>query len=475
MKKIGLVVGISFLAGALFFALTFGYLQKSEANKTVLSPTVARAETIKVNGLNFAPLVKRVRPAVVKVISESIVERGGTRFGDDFFDRFFSVPKRKEKVSGVGSGFFISTDGYILTNYHVVKNAVKISIFDINGKEYKSKKIGVDPRTDLALLKIKGKNLPYIELGDSNNVEVGEWVLAIGNPFYQDLSVTAGIISAKGRQLGAADIEDFLQTDAAINRGNSGGPLINMNGKVIGINSAIIAPTGGNVGIGFAIPSNLAKKVVDDLKTKGRVVRGHLGVNIQTIREADAKELDLEMGGVLIVKVEDNSPAQKAGLKRYDLVIEVNNVRIKTADDLKIKIANLSPGDEILLTIFRGSKRQKVTVKVGEAPDTVKYRMEDDGSSKDLGMVLKKNTPALAREYGLKTSKGLVVQSVERGGVAQQNRIKEGDIILAVNRTEVESIEEFRRIIAEKKAGSSVFFYVNRYGDEFFIKFNLPG
>jgi serine protease Do len=475
MKKIGLVVGISFLAGALFFALTFGYLQKSESNKVVLSPTVAKAENIKVDGLNFAPLVKRVRPAVVKVISESIVERGGNTFGDEFFDRFFSGPKRREKVSGVGSGFFISPDGYILTNYHVVKSAIKILIFDINGKEYKSKKIGVDPRTDLALLKINEKNLPYIELGDSNDVEVGEWVLAIGNPFYQDLSVTAGIISAKGRQLGAADIEDFLQTDAAINRGNSGGPLINMNGKVIGINSAIIAPTGGNVGIGFAIPSNLAKKVVEDLKTKGRVVRGHLGVNIQSISETDAKELDLEMGGVLIVKVEDNSPAQKAGLKRYDLVIEVNNVRIKTAEELKIKIANLSPGDEIQLTIYRGSKRQKVTVKVGEAPDTVKYRMEDDGSSMDLGMVLKKNTPSLAREYGLKTSKGLVVQSVKRGGVAQQNRIKEGDVILAINRAEVESVEEFRRIISEKKAGSSVFFYMNRYGDEFFIKFKLPG
>jgi serine protease Do len=475
MKKIGLVVGISFLAGALFFALTFGYLQKSESNRSVLSPTVARAETIKVNGLNFAPLVKRVRPAVVKVISESIVERGGTTFGDDFFDRFFSVPKRREKVSGVGSGFLISPDGYILTNYHVVKNAVKISIFDINGKEYKSKKIGVDPRTDLALLKIKGNNLPYIELGDSNGVEVGEWVLAIGNPFYQDLSVTAGIISAKGRQLGAADIEDFLQTDAAINRGNSGGPLINMDGKVIGINSVIIAPTGGNVGIGFAIPSNLAKKVVDDLKSKGRVVRGFLGVNIQSISDADAKELDLEMGGVLIVRVEDDSPAQKAGLKKYDLVVEVNNSKIKTAEELKIKIANLSPGDEIRLTIYRGSKRQKVTVKVGEAPDSVKFRTQDDGNSMDLGMVLVKNTPSLARKYGLRTSKGLVVQSVKRGGVAQENRIKEGDVILAINRTEIKSVEEFRRIIAQKKSGSSVFFYVNRNGDEFFIKFKLPG
>ncbi|MCK4835586.1 MAG: Do family serine endopeptidase [Candidatus Aminicenantes bacterium] len=475
MKKIGVIVGISFLAGALFFALTFGYLQKSESNNPVLSPSVARAETIKIDGLNFAPLVKRVRPAVVKVISESIVERGGSVFGDDFFDRFFSIPKRREKVSGVGSGFFISSDGYILTNYHVVKNALKISIFDIDGKEYKAKKIGVDPRTDLALLKIKAKNLPFIDLGDSNEVEVGDWVLAIGNPFYQDLSVTAGIISAKGRQLGAADIEDFLQTDAAINRGNSGGPLVNMEGLVIGINSAIIAPSGGNVGIGFAIPSNLAKKVVIDLKTKGRVVRGFLGVNIWTISEGDAKELDLKTGGVLIVKVEENSPAEKAGLKKHDVVVEVNGNKVKTAQELKVKIANLSPGDTVQLTIYRETKKKQINIKVGEAPDTVRFRSRKDERSMDLGMVLVKNTPSLARQYGLKTSKGLLVENVKRGGVSDENRIKEGDVILAVNRREVESVEAFRKIIAQKEPGSFIFFYINRFGDEFFIKFRLPG
>lgn len=474
MKKIGLIVGISFIAGAIFFALTFGYLQKSESDKPVLSPNIARAETIRVDGLNFAPLVKRVRPAVVKVISESIVDRGGSIFGDDFFDRFFSIPKRREKVSGVGSGFFISSDGFILTNHHVVKNAVKISIFDIENKEYKAKKIGVDPKTDLALLKIKGKNFPYIELGDSNGVEVGEWVLAIGNPFYQDLSVTAGIISAKGRQLGAADIEDFLQTDAAINRGNSGGPLINMEGMVIGINSAIIAPTGGNVGIGFAIPSNLAKKVVQDLKSKGRVVRGFLGVNIQTISEGDAKDLDLKTGGVLIVKVEEASPAQKAGLKKYDLIVAIDGENIKTADEVKLRIANLSPGDVTELTIYRGNEKKNLKVKVGEAPDTIKFRSEEDNRSMDLGMVMVENSTALAREYELKTSKGLLVREVNRNGVAYENGIRQGDVILAVNRTEVNTLEAFRNMISDKEPGSSVFFYINRFGQEFFIKFILP-
>lgn len=474
MKKIGFIVGISFLVGALFFALTFGYLQKSESDKPVLSPGIARAETIKVNGLNFAPLVKKVRPAVVKVVSEAIVERGGSIFEDDFFDRFFSIPKRREKVSGVGSGFFISADGYILTNHHVVKNAVKISVFDIDNQEYKAKKIGVDPKTDLALLKIKGDKLPYIELGDSNKAEVGEWVLAIGNPFYQDLSVTAGIISAKGRQLGAADIEDFLQTDAAINRGNSGGPLINMEGLVIGINSAIIAPTGGNVGIGFAIPSNLAKKVVQDLKSKGRVVRGFLGVNIQTISESDAKDLDLKTGGVVIVRIEDGSPAQKAGLEKYDLVVAIDGENIKTADELKLKIANLSPGDVIELAIYRGNEKKNIKVKVGEAPDSVKFRSEEDNQSRDLGMSMIENSPALAREYGLKTSKGLLVREVERNGVAYENGIRRGDVILAVNRIEVNTLDVFRNMISQKEPGTSIFFYINRLGQEFLMKFRLP-
>jgi len=281
MKKIGFIAGISFLAGALFFAFTFGYLQKSETNNTILSPDVAKADSLKVTGLNFAPLVKKVRPAVVKVLSESISQQKGSLFGDDFWDQFFfNTPSRPERVTGVGSGFIISKDGYIITNNHVLKDAVKVKIITINQDEYTAKIVGTDPKTDLALLKIKADDLPYISLGDSNEVEVGEWVLAIGNPFYQDLSVTAGIISAKGRQLGAAEYEDFLQTDAAINRGNSGGPLINMEGKVIGINSVIIAPGGGNVGIGFAIPSNMAQKVVRDLKANGRVVRGWFGIGV---------------------------------------------------------------------------------------------------------------------------------------------------------------------------------------------------
>ena len=309
---------------------------------------------------------------MLKVISESVVDRRAPQFGDDFFDQFFNAPQRQERRSGEGSGFFISADGYILTNNHVVKDAVKVKIFNIDKEEFTAKIIGTDPKTDLALLKINVKNVPYIELGDSSAEEVGEWVLAIGNPFGQDLTVTAGIISAKGRSSGMAQYEDFLQTDAAINMGNSGGPLINMKGEAVGINSTILTPSAGNIGIGFAIPSNMAKKVVADLKSKGKVVRGWFGIQIQDITESDAKDLELASGGALVMRVEDNSPAQKAGLKRYDLIVAINGKAVKTAADLMMEIANSAPGDEINVTLFRNKDKQTVKIRVSEAPDAVK-------------------------------------------------------------------------------------------------------
>jgi len=324
------------------------------------------------------------------------------------------------------------------------------------------------------LLKINAKDVPYVNLGDSSAVEVGEWVLAIGNPFGQVSTVTAGIISAKGRQLGLAQYEDFLQTDAAINMGNSGGPLINMKGEAIGINSTILSPSSGNIGIGFAIPSNMAKKVVGDLKSKGKVVRGWFGIQIQDVTESDAKDLELAKAGALIMKVEDNSPAQKAGLKRYDLIVAINGKEVKAAADLQMEIANSTPGDDIMVTIFRNRDKQDITIRASEAPDAAKEQSAAESKSMDLGMDLVKNTPALAREYELKTSKGVVVENVERGGVASENGLKPGDVILAVNRSEVDSVEQFNRILANRRSGSMVLLLINRDGDEVYIRFPLP-
>jgi len=475
MKKIGIIAGASFLAGAIFFALSFGFLQKTVNEQPFLSPAVARAESLALPTAanNFVSIVKKVKPAVVKVISESIVQNRST-FGDDFFDQFFNAPQRQEKRSGEGSGFFISADGYILTNNHVVKDAVKVKILNIDKEEFIAKIIGTDPKTDLALLKINVKDVPYVALGDSSAAEVGEWVLAIGNPFGQVSTVTAGIISAKGRQLGLAQYEDFLQTDAAINMGNSGGPLINMKGEAIGINSTILTPSAGNIGIGFAIPANMAKKVVGDLKAKGKVVRGWFGIQIQDINEGDAKDLDLVAAGALIGRVEDNSPAQRAGLKRYDLIVAINGKPVKSSADLQMEIANSAPGDEIEVTIFRNRDKLSLKVKVSEAPDAAKELAVAESKTLNLGMVLVKNTPALAREYELKTSKGLVIENVERGGAADENGLKTGDVILGVNRSEIDSVEQFKRILASRRGGSKIFLLLNRNGEERYIPFSLP-
>lgn len=475
MKKIGFIVGISFLAGALFFALTFGYFQKPENNKPILSQDEVQAETIKITGLNFAPLVKRVRPAVVKVISESVIEQRRSIIGDDFIDRFFNMPRGPKRVEGIGSGFIISKDGYIITNNHVVSKALKVRIETIDKKEYIAKIIGKDPKTDIALLKVKAKDLPFIELGDSNKCEIGEWVLAIGNPFYQDLSVTAGIISAKGRHLGAADYEDFIQTDAAINRGNSGGPLINTNGKVIGITSIIIAPGGGSVGIGFAIPSNLANKVIKDLKKEGRVIRGSLGISIQKISDSFAKDFDLSHGGTLIKKVDKNSPADKAGLKRYDLIIKMNGKKIKRMHSFRMKIAETKPGEVVDLTVLRGNKEMNIKVTIGEAPDTIKYRTQGkDSRSFDLGMILIDNDRSLADEYDLSTTKGVYVKILERNSLAAGSGIRRGDVILAVNRTIIKSVKQFKKIVSSKRPGSRVLLYINRRGEEGDLILKLP-
>lgn len=479
MKRITWIAGISFVLGALFFALTFGFLQRSGDDPATLSPRTVQAQSTEIQpSLNFVPLVRKVKPAVVKVMSEAIVERQPSLFGDDLFDRFFNSPRRRQRVSGVGTGFVISADGNIVTNYHVVKNAIKIKIVDLKGKEYTAKKIGTDPKTDLALLKIDAQDLPYIELGDSSRVAVGEWVLAIGNPLGQDLSVTSGIVSAKGRELAGLDVDyqDFIQTDAPINRGNSGGPLVNLEGKAIGITSVILSPSGGNIGIGFAIPSNMARRVLADLKKSGRVVRGYLGISMNEITDAEAKDYDLPEGGILVLTVEENSPAQKSGLQRYDVIVGLNGQPIESMGQFRNQVAEIRPGTKITLTILRRKEKLKVPVTVGEAPDSLKVRLESDegtGEVVDLGMVVINNSAGMAQRHSLSTDKGIVVTQVERGGTAAENGLRPGDIILGVNRSDVESVKQFRELISGKRAGDRVLMFVNRDGNEIPLRFRF--
>jgi serine protease Do len=397
-------------------------------------------------------------------------------------DRFFNNPRegQNQRVAGLGSGFFISPDGYILTNNHLVGNAMKVIVTDIEENEYTARKIGSDPKTDLALLKIDIKNHSYIQLGDSDKLGVGDWVLAIGNPLGQDLSVTAGIVSAKGRQLSGLDVDyqDYIQTDASINQGNSGGPLIDMSGEAVGINSVILSTSGGNIGLGFAIPSNMAKKVIVDLKKEGRVVRGYVGIQIAEISDADARQYDLPMGGVLVIKVEDDSPGQKAGLKKYDLIIEADGTKVKTTRELRTIIASHNPGDMVKLTCYREKTKKTVEVKVIEQPGSVTINSGDeDGRIIDLGMVVIDNSRALEKQYGLGTSEGVVVSQVERGGIADQNNLQAGDVIVGVNRTPIENVRQFREIISKiikGKNATGFFLSIFRDEKEIFLKFKIP-
>ncbi len=474
MKRISIFTAISFILGAIFFWLFFG--SGGKVGTVYAYQPQLKAPPANMSKYSFAPLVKSVRSAVVKVMPQ-ILTHEQFNSGHSLLDRFFNTPSRKQEVTGIGSGFLISSDGYIVTNNHVVENAFKVSVKLIDDREFKANIVGKDSKTDLALLKIDGENLPYIKWGDSESVKVGEWVLAIGNPLNQDLSVTSGIISAKGRQLGVAEYVDFLQTDAAINQGNSGGPLINMRGRVIGINSVILSQSGGNIGIGFAIPSNMAQQIIGDLKSKGSVTRGWLGVGIQSYSKKNAKEIDLPMAGAMIMRVESNSPAEIAGLKKYDFIIKINGKRIKSGTDVQRVIGNSKPGSTVQVEVIRSRKNDRITkeVVIGKAPDTIKYRPAGKSDKiLDLGMVVINNSLALKSEYQLTTSKGVLIKSIEQGGFVARYGLKQGDIIFGINRTEIESVSDLREILKESAPGRVIRVWINRRGYETSVRIQLP-
>jgi serine protease Do len=428
--------------------------------------------------LDFAKIAEMVGPAVVRIESERVIKQETSGFDqdwpfDEFWDRFFGQPRNRQpreyRTQALGAGFFISADGYILTNNHLVENATAVKAITVQGDDYTAKVKGTDPRTDLALLKVEGKNFPFAELGDSAKVRVGEWVLAIGNPLGMDHTVTAGIISAKGRQLGVGgnvpQLEDFIQTDAAINRGNSGGPLVNMKGEVIGINSNILTPTGGNIGIGFAIPSSLAKKVIIQLKEKGRVTRGKLGVTIQNIDEGLKERLGLKTKkGALIASLEEDGAAAKAGLKQYDVIVAINGQAVDNMNDLRLKITDNLPGSKIEVTVIRDGKEKVVTATLDEL-DEEKAKGQAVGPDKDLGLSLRAMTPAIARQYSYRTTEGLLITDIRPYSEAARRGLQEGDLILEVNRHRVTSVAEFEGILKRAASGDFLMLLVRRESD----------
>lgn len=430
---------------------------------------------------DFVALVKELKPAVVNINTATQVKIQrmpqspffNSPFGsgpfDEFFEHFFDEPRqhRGMKRRSLGSGFIISSDGYILTNYHVVAKADEINVTLSDGREFKAVLKGSDEKLDLALLKIESKaDLPAVQLGDSDAIEIGEWVLAIGNPFGLAETVTAGIVSAKGRVIGSGPYDDFIQTDASINPGNSGGPLFNADGSVIGINSAIIA---GGQGIGFAIPVNMAKAVIAQLKEDGKVTRGWLGVMIQPVTPNLAKSFKMEEEkGALISDVVNGSPAEKAGLKAGDVIVLFDGKKIQEMNDLPRLVVTTPINKKVKVTYLRNGKEAEANVVIDRLKEGGNDNMIDDAGG-SLGMTVQELTGELARRLRTPETSGVVVTSLDDNGLAAEAGILLSDIVKEVNGERIATLDDYERAVAAQKYGSFVRFLVRRGDSLLFI------
>lgn len=447
---------------------------KHGAPEIQVASAVSHADAFKTPG-SFTELAERVKPAVVNISTTRNVKGRGfsspfgrSPFGDDFFDRFFGdIPQREFKQRSLGSGFIISNDGYIFTNNHVVEKADKILVKVSDNKEYEAKIIGTDAKTDIALIKIKpSSNLPVADIGDSEKVKVGEWVIAIGNPFGLDQTVTAGIVSAKGRVIGAGPYDNFIQTDASINPGNSGGPLFNMEGKVIGINTAIVAH---GQGIGFAIPINMAKSILADLKTKGKVTRGWLGISVQDVSEDIAKNLNLkDRSGAIVSDVFKGDPADLAGIKVGDIVVEINGKAIKNTQDLLLNVASAQVGEKISVKVIRDGKEMVFSVTVKERKESAEVAATR-GEGKFFGIVAREITPEMARQLGVARETGLIISDIEEGSPADGVGLRQQDIIIQVNKVKVSSLKDYTREMSKAVEQKSVTLLIRRGKSTFWV------
>ena len=403
---------------------------------------------------DFATLAEQLRPAVVNISTAKTVkprspmQRGPRQPGGDlfeeFFERFFNeIPQRSRKERSLGTGFIISADGYILTNDHVVDGADEIQVKLADGRQFKGTVRGLDPKLDLALIKIEaGKDLPVARLGNSDAVRIGEWVMAIGNPFGLEQTVTVGIVSAKGRVIGAGPYDDFIQTDASINPGNSGGPLFNLKGEVIGINTAIV-PNGQ--GIGFAIPVNMAKQIVPQLRDAGKVTRGWLGVVVQPMSEELAQSFDLDRPrGALVSDVVKGSPAERAGLQRGDVILSFDGQAIDERNDLPKVVANAGVGKTVKVVVFRDGKEKELKVEVGKLTEDEEPGASPGTATGELGLTVAPLTPELARRYELDAkTRGVVITALDPGKAAAAANLRQGDLVVEVNGRPVESVRDF--------------------------------
>jgi len=394
-------------------------------------------------------------------------------FGDEFFRHFFGeIPEGKMKQRSLGSGVVVSGDGYILTNNHVVADADEILVTLSDKKKYEAKVIGKDPKSDLALIKIKTENtIPAARLGDSDKLMVGDWVVAIGNPFGLGTTVTAGIVSAKGRVIGAGPYDNFIQTDASINPGNSGGPLFNLDGEVIGINTAIVAPSGGNVGIGFAIPINMAKSVMPQLKERGKVIRGWLGVSIQVVTQEIKEKFGLKTEeGALIGEITKDSPADKGGLKRGDVIISFDDKKVKVMKSLPAMVAETPVGKEVEILIIRKGKEKRLTVKIGELKEETKTAVAITPEiEKAFGLSVQELTPELAESLALKGEKGVVISGINKGSPASDAGLQRGDLIQEIEHEPIENLSDYKRIMKGSSSKKQILIVIKHRGHSRYV------
>ncbi len=423
---------------------------------------------------DFTGVAQQAIPAVVSIRTKaSLGSSSGAQqidpSGSDIFEFFFGTPKRNIAPREMpirmaqGSGFIVSPDGLILTNSHVVRDSQEILIKLNDGREFSAKLLGQDANTDIAVLKVDAKNLPYLKLGSSADIEVGQWAIAVGNPFGLQETLTVGVISAKGRaNLDVADMEDFIQTDAAINRGNSGGPLLNIDGEVVGMNTAIASSTGGYMGIGFAIPSEMIKYVLDELTQTGTVTRGFLGVVLQPVDYDLAMVFGLDkVEGALVAEVQDGSPAAKAGLRRGDIIIERNGRRVDTVASLRNTISLTKPGQSVTLKVLRDGEPLTITVNVGSKADNKQSKAAEDTTI--LGIKVEDLTANNARRLGFPQGQaGVVITDIDPNSIAALAGLKKDSIIFEVNRQKINSAEQFHKAVNNIPKGSRVLLLIRQ-------------
>jgi serine protease Do len=463
LSKISIAVA---LAGALAFTGPAPLAMAKSKTIPYASPLASGAP------VSFADLIEEISPSVVSISVETREDAPSVKLPEGFdqlpeqFREFFRRqqpgsrgPSRPREGRALGSGFLISKEGHVVTNNHVVEHATKITVTMQDGREFKAELIGKDKLTDLAVLKIEDdKDFPHVSFAENVKLRVGDWVVAVGNPFGLGGTATAGIVSATGREIGSSTYNDFIQVDASINRGNSGGPTFDLYGNVVGVNSQILSPTGGNIGIGFAIPARIAAKVTRELIDKGKITRGYLGVNIQSIDQdiADSEGLK-SRDGALVARVVEDSPAEKAGFKTGDIVLRLDGKPIKDSRDLTQKVGELFVGHKAKFVILRNGKRKNLTVNIGKRPDNLGNEGSSDVEKPDaneFGMMLGSLSPEDHDRLDLEGDRGILVERVDTSGSAYKKGIRAGNALLAAGSTDLHSPKDFDRAIENaRKAG----------------------